>query len=684
MNTKFPSDIETGTSHIIIDDHTPNNHIQIHSSTKQTVKKNKRSLPPSKQTKPISTVRHKSDGNKSEGYDSDESNCSIDSNENEYSSLKNSMDDVQNGFIQLNEYDDDCNIICDKTSDAGSIQIKYKDFHITNKINTSDDEKIKLKYLFPTLNYKKYDMEKIMEIIDEQFQKDIVTILSNHLDIIASYLSCQKILYMEASHSTSTWLNCLMIPAIIITSGCSVLSGTDSMNTSVLVSCLTAFSSLLLAIINYLKLDAATEAHKISSHQYDKLQSQTEFLSGNTLLFSASSFNGNTIGNRKKQNIAKNLDQIRTTQNNMFHELDKEYDAMLRSDKLYALVDNEYHAQLNELNIVIDRDRVNNTISDFYIQPDREHIEHSIREKILKEKQTKRAELTERLRSQLGNLNSEYDYLFADEEMKHHSEMIVKIRDEMNNIKNKIKDIKETNQFILPREIRYRFPTVYNTNVFTWIKTIEEYKMYLANQLLDIKNNLNYLNKCIYFSIHKTRDDQCDMYNTMDTNNILKKLIKKRRYFKGLKRNVNTKLINLGTAFKDVDRMFKQEILNAENRRRYNLRIFFITAAINLFFIVFNILFCCSSSCIWNIDEFPVIIYLRQCKQKYVKDVIEKGSVLYEILDSRDDIVEKDFVKSKKRSIFTLLKRTVDAPTNDTYEKYDSDDSDAKLSDWDC
>ena len=32
-------------------------------------------------------------------------------------------------------------------------------------------------------------------------------------------------------------------------------------------------------------MDAASEAHKISSHQYDKLQSTVEFTSGSVLLF---------------------------------------------------------------------------------------------------------------------------------------------------------------------------------------------------------------------------------------------------------------------------------------------------------------------------------------------------------------------------------------------------------------
>ena len=622
-----------------------------------------------------------------------------------------------------NDIFDDCNIVYDKLSDNGSVQVNFKDINVNQCSNNITDfsvqDKIKLKYLFPTLSYKKYDMDKIMEIIDDQFEKDIVTILSNHLDIIASYLSCQKILYMEASHYTSTWLNMLMIPTIIITSACSVLSGTEPYNHlsnsgntlsySTLISGLTAFSTLLLAIINYLKLDAASEAHKTSSHQYDKLQSQTEFLSGNTLLFSASSFNSNTIVNRKKQHIAKNLATIREEQNKMFKSLDEEYNKWLSIDSITKTVDQEVRSQEKTITFNLNDnskseddpidDHNNNTNSIntnsklIFTPPNREKIEYSIRTKILNEKNRKKKDITDKLKLDLHNLNTEYDYLFADEEMNNHSDMIVQIREEMDNIKNKIKDIKETNQFVIPREIRYRFPTVYNTNVFTWIKTIEEYKMYLANQLLDIKNNLNYLNKCIFFSIQKHNEsmnmtnESISMYNVDNINNLLKKLRMKRRYFKGLKRKVNTKLINLGTAFKDVDRMFKQEILNAENKARYQVRIFFITAIINCLCMFLNI-WCCCSDCIWNVEDLPIISFLKRWKQKYVKEVIEPGSVLYEILDSRDENVDKqDILKNiKKVSIFGFMskKERLDETIVEDYEKYDSDDSDAKLSDWDC
>lgn len=679
----------------------------------------------------LATPRSRRTTNTNVNYSDSDSDSDFDVESDEANGNKNIQ--VKLGTrVTLSDPND---IELERRSDAGSVHLNEYDLRLSEKYlcNENNANKIKLKYLFPTLNYKKLKINKIMSLVDGQFEKDIVTILSNHLDIIASYLSCQKILYMEASHYTTYWLNALMIPTIVITSTCSVLSGTNVYDFSILISGLTAFSSLLLAIINYLKLDAASEAHKISSHQYDKLQSQTEFLSGNTLLFSTSSFNGHTIANRKKQNIAHNLATIREKQNKIFDEIDEEYDKKMRDDNLNIMVnkrlDDIKRANMNVANGV--------NVANVALPPQPpsqpttdvatpvslttlwSKIESELKLELLNEKRNKKDEATNRLRNELKHLNSEYDYSFADEEMSNHNEIIVKIRSEMENIKNKIKDIKETNQFVIPRDIRYRFPIVYNTNVFTWIKTIEEYKMYLANQLLDIKNNLNYLNRCINFSIEKHNiemskrsmtagDNYTSTINIENINNVLQKLRKKRRYFKGLKRMVNSKLINLGTAFKDVDNMFKQEILNAENKIKFRFRIFALTCAINLLYIFFNI-FCCFSKLVWKVDELPSILYLKRCKQKYIKDGINTDSVLYEILKSRDGNINEIFSSansdlgghggagagagSRSRSIFGIcgiggdggIWNNDDSRDDDTCKpNYDSDDSDAKLSDWDC
>ena len=104
-------------------------------------------------------------------------------------------------------------------------------------------------------------------------------------DIIAMYLKGQKILYTEAKTLCEQRLNYLMIPTIVITAICTVIGVVlkEYSFSSTIVSSLNALNFLFLTLINYLKLDAKSEAHRISAYKFDKIQSKLEFNSGKIL-----------------------------------------------------------------------------------------------------------------------------------------------------------------------------------------------------------------------------------------------------------------------------------------------------------------------------------------------------------------------------------------------------------------
>jgi len=61
-------------------------------------------------------------------------------------------------------------------------------------------------------------------------------------------------------------------------------------------------------------------------------------------------------------------------------------------------------------------------------------------------------------------------------------------------IESQVKDIKETNQFILSEKLRYRFPVLYSTNVFSIVKKLRNDEIVLTNKLTTIVNKMIQLN----------------------------------------------------------------------------------------------------------------------------------------------------------------------------------------------
>ena len=427
-----------------------------------------------------------------------------------------SNDDCNDG--DNNDDDDNSNIY---NSYSSKISWIYKDSILENNVHK--------------IHYKKLSYNDVKRHVNKYYDLDFTQRYSSALDILSSYLRGQKIIYNQSRNYTINMLYCFTIPSIVITAFCSVAQSPleQIIYGKYILASLNGFLTFILSLLSFMKLDAAAQAYKITAHQYDKLQSYVEFQSGKMLLFT----------NDYKKIYKKNYkSKLQMRKNYLFKSQSMPYDKEIpiSNTRSYTNIINSNSSEHDDSDSSSDKD-LNSTRN--YRFTGNNPLEQS---------------------------DSDDEHLLTSKYNKLEIKILKSLRKKIKTIEEKIIEIKETNPFLIPKQISKSYPIICNTNVFTIIKKIKDYKVKTITNLKNIKNELRLLNAIIKSNLFIEKERMTKYRKRIvELNSLKKKFI--------------NDIIYLKTAFVMIDKLFNQEILNVELRRKYGLSFFIYDNFPNIF-----------------------------------------------------------------------------------------------------
>ena len=116
-----------------------------------------------------------------------------------------------------------------------------------------------------------HDVEKML---DKYYDMEFDNKYSSELDILTTFMKGQKNVYIQSKQLAQWRYNCLMIPSLLITCGVTIFTDfvkCDGDNKWI-ITALNATIGLLIALMNFLKLESSTTMYLQLANHYDKLE----------------------------------------------------------------------------------------------------------------------------------------------------------------------------------------------------------------------------------------------------------------------------------------------------------------------------------------------------------------------------------------------------------------------------
>lgn len=141
----------------------------------------------------------------------------------------------------------------------------------------------------------------------------------------------------------------------------------------------------------------------------------------------------------------------------------------------------------------------------------------------------------------------------------------------INEIEEKIFELKDTNEFFIPEEVKSLFPIICHINIFSFIKKMQAHKYELIKSLQNIKNEISYI-----VHIWKIKSNSNNTNKLTNFDNLEHEKEKNRfEYLHKLKERIKNDIYDYRNSYSQMDEIFTKEIKQAENKTN-KLGIFFV------------------------------------------------------------------------------------------------------------